>query len=871
MGSELLNYFNGDELAANVWLSKYAQEGEKTPNDMHRRLAKEFARIEDKYKLGPCAAHSIEDKILSKYGIQRKGLTEKSIYELFKDFKYIVPQGSIMAQLGSNSIGSLSNCFVLGQPVDSYGGIFQKEQQMIQLMKRRGGVGIDISTLRPEGTATTNAAKSSTGAVSFMHRFSNGTREVAQNGRRGALMISIDINHPDVMEFIKIKRDLSQVTGANISIKLNDKFMKAVEKDDDYFLRFPCDIDFNKEYVDGLTRENGVGFHNELYPKIYNKLIQVDDLSHNLATGETKEYCKVVRIKAREYWDEIIKSAHNVAEPGLMFWDNMTGYSPDGVYPQFKQVTTNPCAEIGMQSYDACRLIAVNLYSFVHKPFTKDATFDFGKFYTYNYEAMRLSDGLIDLELEHIDRILTKIENDPEEDDVKMAEYDLWHKIRSTAKASRRTGLGLTALGDTLAALGLKYDSEEGLDFIEALMKTKMESELDCTIDLAILRGPFEGWDASLEFPRVEIGGNNFYDFLLDTFPKQAERMFKYGRRNVSWSTVAPTGTVSLLTQTTSGLEPLFMPFYMRRKKVNPNDKDVRVDFTDQNGDTWQEFPVLHPKFKVWVEQYTETLGVENYSKESLQELFKESPWYGSTANDINWVRRVEIQGVIQKYITHSISSTINLPENVTEAEVSQIYLESWKKGLKGITVYRDGSRSGVLVSESNKDRNSFDYVDSVKRPKELEAEVHLTKVGGQPINVFIGLLNNKPYEIFIDTTSMANQKGTIVKKSKGNYTFKSDNTTAHIISDMNDEQAAITRLVSTSLRHGADIKFIVEQLNKCDGDLFSFTKGLARVLKKYIPDGAKSTVKCNDCGSENVIFEEGCQSCKSCGSSKCG
>jgi ribonucleoside-diphosphate reductase alpha chain len=851
MGSELLNYFNGDELAANVWLSKYAQEGEKTPDDMHRRLAKEFARIELKYgsKETPLSlgVNQNDYLALSNYAKQREYLTENRIYELFKDFKYIIPQGSIMAQLGANSIGSLSNCFVLGQPVDSYGGIFQKEQQMIQLMKRRGGVGIDISTLRPEGTATTNAAKSSTGAVSFMHRFSNGTREVAQNGRRGALMLSIDINHPDVMQFIKIKRDLTQVTGANISIKLNDEFMKAVENDEDYLLRFPCNSDASK-----LTQLKHFEYNvlEELHPE------HVDRRNRNII------YVK--RIKAKEYWDEIIKSAHNVAEPGLMFWDNMTGYSPDSVYPQFKQVTTNPCAEIGMQPYDACRLIAVNLFSFVENPFTEDAYFNFEKFYQYNYEAMRLSDDLIDLELEHIDRILTKIENDPEEDDVKMTEYDLWHKIRSTAKASRRTGLGLTALGDTLAALGIKYDSEEGLDFIEALMKTKMESELDCTIDLAITRGTFEGWDPLLET-------SDFYHFIDKEFPKQASRMDTYGRRNVSWSTVAPTGTVSLLTQTTSGLEPLFMPFYMRRKKVNPNDANVRVDFTDQNGDTWQEYPVLHPKFKLWCEQHEESVGIENYQKEFLEDLFKKSPWYGSTANDINWVRRVEIQGIIQKYITHSISSTINLPENVTEAEVSTIYLESWKKGLKGITVYRDGSRSGVLVAESNKDRNSFDYVDSVKRPKELEADVHLTKVGGQPVNVFIGLLNDKPYEIFIDTTSMSNQKGTIVKKSKGNYTFKSDNVTAHIISDMNDEQAAITRLVSTSLRHGADIKFIVEQLNKCDGDLFSFTKGLARVLKKYIPDGAKSTVKCNDCGSENVVFEEGCSSCKDCGSSKCG
>lgn len=851
---KVLNYFKGDDLAAGVWQGKYAQEGEETPDDMHRRMAKEFARIEKGYNRQEHEIYYTAYPNCSKYGQTRKQLDEESIYNLFKDFKYIIPQGSIMSQLGVKSIGSLSNCFVVGQPVDSYGGILHKDQELVQLMKRRGGVGIDISTLRPEGTPTSNAAKSSTGAVSFMHRYSNTTREVAQNGRRGALMISIDINHPDVLEFIKIKRDLSQVTGANISIKLNDEFMKAVENDEDYILRFPCDKSISKDFFTsrqyGELMTDGIGFYWKL-------------------------------VKAKEYWDEINKSAHNVAEPGLMFWDNMVNYSPDGVYPQFRQITTNPCSEIGMQEYDACRLIAVNLSSFVDKPFTKDAQFNLDKFYQINYEAMRLSDDLIDLELEHIDRIIAKINSDPEPEEIKAPERNLWIKVRETALSSRRTGLGFTALGDTLAALGMKYDSDEALKFIERVMKTKMESELDCTIDLAILRGTFEGWDKNKEFDNyqeVDIeptkGNNSFYQFLLNKFPEQAGKMINYGRRNVSWSTVAPTGTVSLMAQTTSGIEPLFMPFYMRRKKVNPNDKDVRVDFTDQNGDTWQEFPVLHQKFKDWIIQFTgrdKNDSLNDLDKRDLEILFKESPWYGSTANDINWIKRVEIQGIIQKYITHSISSTINLPENVSEEEVAEIYMESWKKGLKGITVYRDGSRSGVLVSNENKSKQTFEYRDAPKRPKSLVGEAHTTIVKGVPHNVIVGMFDSKPYEIFIDTETSFSGIGEIIKKRKHTYYFKQNDITVDISSTMTDEQAAITRLVSTSLRHGADIKFIVEQLNKADGDLFSFTKGLARVLKKYIPDGAKSTIQCLDCGSDNVIFEEGCNKCLDCGSSKCG
>lgn len=531
MTKELLKYFNGDELAAGVWLGKYAQEGEKTPDDMHKRMAKEFVRIELNYA---SKSDSNKDRELSNYGKTRDNLTEESIYNLFKDFKYIVPQGSIMSQLGSKSIGSLSNCFVIGQPEDSYGGIFQKDEEMVHLMKRRGGVGIDISKLRPVGTNVTNAAKTTTGAISFMHRFSNSTREVAQNGRRGALMLSIHINHPDVLDFIQIKRDLSQVTGANISIKVNNEFMKAVEADEDYALRFPCDT----HYYNG--KEDYQSSLGELSNFEYNELYEVDQGVY------------IKRIKAKEYWDEIIKSAHGYAEPGIIFEDNHHNYSPDGVYPKFKGVTTNPCGEIFMQPYDACRLIAVNLLSFVDNPFTSDAVFNVEKFYEVNYEAMRLSDDLIDLELEHINRILSKIQNDPESTEIKRREYQLWNKVRRTAQASRRTGLGFTALGDCMAALGYKYDSEEGLLFVEQFMHIKMESELDCTIDLAILRGPFEGWDKKLEFQekigshgKPVYGKNDFYNFIMDNFPNQANRMYEYGRRNVSWNTVAPTGTVN--------------------------------------------------------------------------------------------------------------------------------------------------------------------------------------------------------------------------------------------------------------------------------------------------------------------------------------
>jgi len=861
MNKELIEYFKNDELAANVWLSKYAQNGETHPDQMHSRMAKEFAKIEYHYQE---IEHETGDWIekLSKYGKVRNDLTEETIYELFKDFKYIVPQGSIMSTLGTDLIASLSNCWVAESPLDSYAGIHKTDGDLIYYYKRRGGVGIDISNLRPSNTFTNNTAKSSTGAVSFMNRFSNTTREVAMNGRRGALMISMDVNHPDIMDFIKIKRDLTQVTGANISIKLNNSFMKAVENNEDYILRFPCD---SSEFIFALDNLN----YNELYK----------------GTGNT--YIK--KIRAKEYWDEIIKSAKEYAEPGLMYWDNMLNNDPAAVYEQYRPICSNPCGEQFLNANDSCRLMAVNLFSFVLNPFTEEAKLDFSNIYKVFYEALRLGDNLVDLEAEYIDRIIEKIKSDPESNEIKQQELNLWIKSKEKCLAGRRVGLGITALGDMLAALNFKYDSDEALEIIKAVMQTKMEAELDCTIDLAILRGHFEGWNPDYEFQvagddmngYVMVGGNNqFYEMLSTDFQIQSKKMYNYGRRNINWSTVAPTGSVSILTQTSSGVEPLFMPYYMRRKKINPNEVGVRVDFTDQNGDKWQEFAVLHPKFKDWMMSWdiSTHVGMKNFedlNQNDLKTLFEVSPWYQSTANDIDWKKRVEIQAILQKYTTNAISSTINLPSTVTYEEVSNIYMYGWKAGLKGQTVYVDGSRSGVLVSTDTKPQNSsFEYKDAIKRPKELDGEMFITVANGQKYKVIIGSIDSKPYEVFASLYVEEDgkpRKGKIIKEKKNLYNFYSSGEVLYVTADMTDEEAIITRLASMSLRHGANIKFLVEQLNKSNGNITSFGKAVARILKKYIPEGEASTLKCEDCGSTNVVFEEGCSKCKSCGKSACG
>ena len=829
MTESLLNYFDGDELASSAWLSKYAMPGDVTPDDMHKRMAKEFARIESN--------HSNESNKVPT-------MSEHTIYNLFKDFKYVIPQGSIMSQLGSNSIGSLSNCFVIGSPEDSYGGIFQKDEEMAQLMKRRGGVGIDISSLRPVGTPTSNAAKSSTGAISFMKRFSETTREVAQNGRRGALMISIEVSHPDIEEFIKIKRDLTKVTGANISIKLNSQFMTAVESESDYILQFPIESNLTDD-------------------------IDISELPYNELVTVQGGWLK--RVKSKEIWDDIIESAHGVAEPGMMFWDRMINYAPDGVYSQFKPVSTNPCGEIGIPAYDSCRLIAMNLLGFVMNPFTKDAYFDFDLFYEKNYQAMQLSDDLVDLEIEHVNRIIEKIKSDPESGDVKRRELELWNSVLEIATDGRRTGLGFTALADTLASLNIGYGTTEGVEMVEKIMKVKFKSELRCTIDLSIDRGTFNGFD-----PELERVPNDWYDFVKNEFPDEFAAMQMFGRRNVSWNTLSPTGTVSLLARTSSAVEPVFLLSYKRRKKINPNDDNVRVDYTDESGDTFQEFHVMHPAFEKWIDIQNEVYDMD-YDKTDPTDLAhaeKASPWYKSTASDLDWKFRVDLQAVCQKYITHSISSTVNLPSDVSLEEVSNIYEYAWKQGLKGITVYRDGSRSGVLVSnDDTPNKVQHKLTDAIKRPKSIQADAYTISVKGDKINVYIGILDKLPYEVFAHPQIEESVKGSGLteKRKKGQYVFVQGEFEKELTNLMSDEQVAITRLLSASLRHGMDIKFLVEQLNKSDGDITSFTKAIGRVLKKYIPDGSTSTVTCSECGSSNVVFEEGCARCLDCGSSKCG
>lgn len=869
MDKKLEKYFNGDTLAATVWKSKYATVDEETPEDMHRRMAKEFARVEFKNLKGKKNGSNFSDfgnHILSEWSKRTEQELEEIIFSYFDRFSYIVPQGSIMSMLGNKyKIGSLSNCFVIGQPYDSYAGIMQKDQELVQLMKRRGGVGIDISSLRPSTTVVSNAAGTSTGAVSFMHRYSNSTREVAQNGRRGALMISIDCRHPDVLDFINVKKDLTQVTGANISVQLRDDFMEAVKADGDYILRFPCNMDIGyAEYANKLPTE-------------YNILTKAKTADPNVSI-----YHK--RVKAREYFNTLVENNWISAEPGSIFVDRHWNYSPDGVYPQYKGVTTNPCGEIFMQMYDACRLMALNYFSFVKNAFEKNAQIDYELLYEMSYIQQRLADDLVDLEIEHIDRILAKIDADEEPTEVKATERALWENIKHVASSGRRTGCGFTALGDMLAAFGVKYDSEEGQEIIKLVSKTKMRGELDSTIDMAIERGTFEGWNYRNEYTtNVYMEGvkyfprNDFYKMLLEEFPIEARKMYEFGRRNVSWSTVAPTGTVSLLTQTSSGLEPLFAAFYFRNKKVNPGETNVRVDYVDQNGDSWMEYPVLHPKFKDWACNYEQDHRVEEYSKEAIQALFEKSPWYGSQANDIDWIKRVEIQAIIQKYTTHSISSTINLPETVTKEKIAEIYMQSWELGLKGVTIYRDNSRMGVLVTESNKKKEeTFIHSNSVKRPKEIDGELHIASIKGQKYGVIIGSLENKPYEVFAfelkDEIKNA-CKGKIIKQKKGHYSFKSDYFSMENIQSetLRNEEQVLTRLISGMLRHGAAPLFIMEQIDKCNLEVISFGKAISRVLKKYIKDEdliSRST--CGECGSTNLKREEGCLSCLDCGYSRC-
>ena len=849
--SELLDYFNGEQMPGDVWRGKYAMENEDTPDDMHRRLAKMFAE----------AKAPSEDM---------QEFWETHYYNLMKEFKYIIPQGSIMAIGGSGVLGSLSNCFVIGQPYDSYGGIMQKDEEQAQLMKRRGGVGQDISTLRPRGTSTNNAAKTSTGAVSFMHRFSNTTREVAQEGRRGALMLSIDVRHPDSPDFVKVKGDKTSVTGANISVKLRDDFMKAVSKEEDYILRWPIDLENRCPEI-------------ETHPEIL-KYDEIEKVEESISNSNYQTIGHIKKIKAKKLFDSIVHHAWKSAEPGILFQDRHWDYSPDGVYPEHKMITTNPCGEIGMGAYDACRLLAINLLSFVDNPFTERAEFNMGKFRRAVAEMQRMADLIVDIELEYVSKIIQKIElsNDPIE--VKRTELELWKKIYNVAKAGRRTGCGVTALADCLAAVGLKYDSDEAIALTGMIFKMKMEAELRTSIELAKEQAPFESWDENAEYEIVDgaiiKGKNTFFQMLLEEFPELVQEMCEHGRRNISWSTVAPTGTVSLMTQTSSGIEPLFSAFHFRKRKLSEKD-ETPADFVDELGDRWIEYPVLHPPFKKWINSqhgilWVENKEVEDFTGEEVQAIFEKSPWYGCQANDIDWIKRVQIQAIIQKYTTHSISATINLPKDVSQEKVAEIYMESWIQGLKGVTVYRDGSRDGVLTNKSVKDLlEDFPQHDAPKRPKSLNAHYYFVRSGSRKYAVIVGLLNNKPYEVFAfeDPVMEEELKGQIIKVRRGVYKFESPKYTIdnlQLSSEHNDEKL-FTKFVSQLLRHGVRPIHVVDIIDGVELEINNFKKVVGRTLKQYIQNGEASTLVCLECNSKEVIFQEGCQTCTFCGSSKCG
>jgi len=817
-----LKYFDGDELAANVWATKYAlknHEGEfleKTPADMHRRLAREFARIEAKYP---------------------NPMSEDEIFTLLDRFRYIVPQGSPMSGIGNPyKFQSISNCFVIESPADSYGGILATDQEQVQIMKRRGGVGFDLSTIRPKGLPTANAAQTTDGIEIFMDRFSNSCREVAQGGRRGALMLSLDVHHPQVRDFAKIKRDKTRVTGANISIRLSDEFMEAVEKGEKVHLRWPCE------------------------PGVKHTVEQWED--------------------AREIWNEIIESAHGCAEPGLLFWGNAKKYSPADIYEDegFGSVSTNPCGEIILSPNDSCRLMVVNLANFVTDAFTPEADFDWIKYHDVVIKAQRLMDDMIDLELEQVDKIIAKIKADPEPEHVKVHELNLWKKIRDAAVRGRRTGLGVTAVGDTTAMMNLRYGSDESIEFVEKMYRALAVGSYDSSITMAQERGCFPVYNFRKEHDHP------FIQRILDAGGEDMrERYEAHGRRNIANTTTAPCGSVSLLTQTTSGIEPAYLVVYKRRKKINPNDEDVSVDFTDLMGDRWTEFTVRHHGFAQWQAANGKT-----------DKDLEESPYWKATSNDVDWVQKVKMQGAAQKWICHAISNTTNLPADVDIETVKSVYEAGWKAGCKGLTVYRDGSRSNVLG-----DNHLFVQHDAPKRPDRLPCEVQRSsvKVGhdakGNPIMedwlFFVGLFEGKPFEIFGGTTENIElpkkvEKGVIVKrtfKNGGKYDFyygEGDDPTKikNIVRQFdNPDQGWATRMISLSLRHGSPIQYIVEQLGRDkEADMFAFSKCIARVLKKYIPDGTPATAEkvCPGCGAEeSFIYEEGCSKCLSCGDSKCG
>lgn len=829
-------YFKGDVLAATVFVNKYAlkdSEGniyEKTPDDMHRRIASEIARVESKYA---------------------NPMTESELFDLIKDFTYIIPQGSPMTGIGNPfQIASLSNCFVIGNngESDSYGGIMKIDQEQVQLMKRRGGVGHDLSHIRPKGSPVKNSALTSTGLVPFMERFSNSTREVAQDGRRGALMLSVSVNHPDAEGFIDAKLEQGKVTGANVSVRIDDSFMKAVRNNETYIQKYP------------IFSEN---------PKFSKEL------------------------NAADLWKKIVHNAWKSAEPGILFWDTIIRESLPDCYADlgYKTLSTNPCGEIPLCAYDSCRLLAINLFSYVVNPFTKEAYFDFELFKKHVAVAQRMMDDIIDLELEKIDTIIQKIDEDPEEVEVKRIERNLWIEIRKKAEEGRRTGVGITAEGDMLAALGIRYGSKEGNEFSVNLHKTLALAAYRSSVELAKERGAFSIYDAKRE------ENNPFALRIKENDPALYNDMQEYGRRNIALLTIAPTGSTSILSQTTSGIEPVFMPVYKRRRKVNPNDKDVRVDFIDEVGDSWEEYVVFHHKFKLWMEVNGIDTSV-NYSNEEINELIEKSPYYKATSNDVDWLSKVEMQGAIQKWVDHSISVTINVPNDVTEELVGQLYMKAWEVGCKGVTVYRDGSRSGVLISNDKKEEEKTNETQEetsfpTKRPQTLACDIVRFQNNKEKWIAFIGKIEDRPYEIF---TGLADDEdgillprwvndGFIIKNrdEKGNsrYDFQYVNqrgykTTIEGLSYRFDPVFwNYAKLISGTLRHGMKIENVVDLINSLQLDnesINTWKNGVARALKRFVPDGTEANgQKCTNCNSTNLMYQEGCLTCKDCGSSKCG
>ncbi|MBP8992984.1 MAG: adenosylcobalamin-dependent ribonucleoside-diphosphate reductase [Bacteroidales bacterium] len=826
-------YFKGDDLAARVWINKYALKDsdgnlyELTPDDMHRRLAKEIYRIETKYD---------------------NPLSEETIYELLKDFKYIVPQGGPMSGIGNNlQIVSLSNCFVIGhdKPTDSYGGILKIDQEQVQLMKRRGGVGHDLSHLRPKGSPVKNSALTSTGIVPFMERYSNTTREVAQDGRRGALMLSVSVKHPDSEDFIDVKLTQGKVTGANVSVKLTDEFMNALINKDKFIQQFPID-------------------------------------------DRAPKYIK--EVDPQKIWKKIIHNAWKSAEPGILFWDTIIRESVADCYADlgYKTVSTNPCGEIPLCPYDSCRLLAINLYSYVDNPFTKEAKFNFDKFKKHVGYAQKMMDDIIDLELEKIDQILAKINSDPEDIEVKRVERKLWENIRRKAEEGRRTGVGITAEGDMLAALGLTYGTDTANEFATEVHKTLAIEAYRSSVNMAKERMPFMIYDSQRE------KNNPFIERLRQADPEMVREMENYGRRNISLLTIAPTGTTSLMTQTTSGIEPVFRPFYTRRRKVNPNDPEVRVDFVDEQGDKWEEYKVFHHKFLTWLQiNKYDVEEVKNMSNDQVEELVKKSPYYKATAADIDYLSKVRMQGAIQKWVDHSISVTINMPENVSEEIVEECYFEAWKCGCKGITVYREGSRAGVLISDDKNNQQAKQMLE-LKRPKVLDADIVRFRNDDEEWIAFVGLLNGMPYEIFTgrveeDTLNIpkAIENGRIIKErdAEGNnrYDFQYTNrygyaTTFQGLSHQFDKTFwNYAKLISGVLRHGMAIDKAVELVSSLEFDndsINTWKRGVERALRKYIPNGTKASKKgdiCEGCQQEDTqVYQDGCVICTECGHSKC-